>query len=97
MTTADGNPGRPTTEIVPTRIFVKGLPYKFTEAQCRKHFAAKAPVTDLKYIARRRIAFVGYKLPEEATAAVKYFHRSYINTSRLDVELARPVSRISDR
>ena len=35
----------------------------------------------------RQMAFVGYKLVEQAVAAVKYFNRSYMDTSRLDVQV----------
>ena len=40
---------------------------------------------------------MGYKTPEEAARAVKYFDRSYIRLSRLSVEIARPVSFKSPR
>jgi hypothetical protein len=34
------------------------------------------------------MAFVGYKTAEEAGAAVKFFDRSFIDTSRLAVEVS---------
>ena len=39
----------------------------------------------------RRIGYVGYKTPEEALRAVKYFNKTFIRMSRIGVELARPV------
>jgi multiple RNA-binding domain-containing protein 1 len=73
-----------------SRIFVRGLPSKFTEDDVRKHFA-KFPVTDVKYFPARRIGYVGYKTPEDAAKAIKYFNRSFIRMTKIFVEIARPV------
>lgn len=76
-----------------SRIFVKGLPPNITEAEFRQHFSAKGrEVTDVKLIAQRRIGYVGYKTPDDASKAVKYFNRSYIRMSKIAVEPAKPVS-----
>ncbi|KAK7739886.1 Multiple RNA-binding domain-containing protein 1 [Cytospora paraplurivora] len=76
-----------------SRLFVKNLPPTVTEADFRKHFATGGrEVTDVKLIPKRRIGYVGYKTPEEAAKAVKYFNRSYIRMARISVELARPIS-----
>jgi multiple RNA-binding domain-containing protein 1 len=75
-----------------SRIFVKGLPPTFTEAEFRKHFSqANREVTDAKIFPNRRIGYVGYKTPEDAQKAVKYFNRTFIRMSRIGVELARPI------
>ncbi|KAF2268298.1 RNA-binding domain-containing protein [Lojkania enalia] len=74
-----------------SRIFVRGLPPKFTENDLRKHFA-KYPVTDVKFFPHRRIGYVGYKTPEDAVKAVKYFNKSFIKMTRIFVEAARPFS-----
>lgn len=74
-----------------SRIFVRGLPSTFTEDAVRKHFA-KFPVTDVKFFPHRRIGYVGYKTPEDAAKAVKYFDRTYIKLTRIYAEIARPVS-----
>lgn len=80
-----------------TRIFVKGLPPTITEAEFRKHFSAKnREITDLKLIPQRRIGYVGYKTPEDASGAVKYFNRSYIRMSKISVEPAKPVGATRD-
>jgi multiple RNA-binding domain-containing protein 1 len=73
-----------------SRIFVRGLPPKFTEDDVRKHFS-KFPVTDVKFFPHRRIGYVGYKTPEDATKAVKYFNKTFIRMTRINVEIARPV------
>lgn len=80
-----------------SRIFVKGLPPNITEADVRKHFSAKnREITDVKLIPQRRIGYVGYKTPEDAQGAVKYFNRSYIRMSKISVEPAKPVSTTHD-
>ncbi|TKA78089.1 hypothetical protein B0A55_03272 [Friedmanniomyces simplex] len=75
---------------VSSRIFVKGLPPTFTEAQFRKHFARDGDVTDAKIFPNRRIGYIGFKTPQEAQDAVKYFNRTFIRMSRIGVEIARP-------
>ncbi|GJC85002.1 multiple RNA-binding domain-containing protein 1 [Colletotrichum liriopes] len=81
-----------------SRIFVRGLPPKITEADFRQHFSAGGrEVTDVKVIPQRRIGYVGYKTPEVAAKAVKYFNRSFIRMSRINVELARPLPSVEEK
>ncbi|KAM3069301.1 Multiple RNA-binding domain-containing protein 1 [Clarireedia jacksonii] len=75
-----------------SRIFIKGLPPNITEDEFKNHFGAKQDITDAKLIPHRRIGYVGYKTPEDATKAVKYFNRSFIRMSKIGVEIARPIS-----
>ncbi|KAF2661887.1 multiple RNA-binding domain-containing protein 1 [Lophiostoma macrostomum CBS 122681] len=74
-----------------SRVFVKGLPPKLSEPDVRKHFA-KFPITDVKFFPHRRIGYIGYKTPEDAAKAVKYFNKSFIRMSKIFVEIARPVA-----
>ena len=75
-----------------TRIFVKGLPPKFSEAELLKHFSQNGrSITDIKYFPDRRFGYVGFKTHEDAQAVVKYFNRTYVRMSRIGVELARPI------
>ncbi|KAH7390977.1 hypothetical protein DE146DRAFT_618576 [Phaeosphaeria sp. MPI-PUGE-AT-0046c] len=74
-----------------SRIFVRGLPPKFTEDDVRKHFA-KFPVTDVKFFPHRRIGYVGYKSPDDAAKAVKYFNKTFINLTKIYAEIARPIA-----
>ncbi len=74
-----------------SRIFINGLPPSLTEEEFKKHFAAKSPITDAKLIPHRRIGYVGYKTPEDAKAAAKYFNKTFIRMSRIGVELARAI------
>lgn len=75
-----------------SRVFIKGLPPSISEEDLRQHFSAKQEITDAKLIPHRRIGYVGYKTPEEAARAVKYFNKSFIRMSKIGVEIARPVS-----
>jgi multiple RNA-binding domain-containing protein 1 len=77
-----------------SRIFVRNLPPNLTEDEFKAHFSKQHTITDAKYIGHRRIGYVGFKTPEDAVKAVKYFNKSFIRMSRIGVELARPVSRI---
>jgi multiple RNA-binding domain-containing protein 1 len=74
-----------------SRIFIKGLPPNITEEEFKKNFSKNSPITDAKLIPHRRIGYVGYKTPEEASKAVKYFNRTFIRMSKIGVEIARPV------
>ncbi|KAK3674195.1 Multiple RNA-binding domain-containing protein 1 [Recurvomyces mirabilis] len=73
-----------------SRIFIKGLPPTFTEADFRKHFARDGEITDAKIFQNRRIGYIGFKTPKGAQQAVKYFNRTFIRMSRINVEIARP-------
>lgn len=81
-----------------SRIFVRGLPPKFSEDDVRKHFGSlKLPVTDVKYFPHRRIGYVGYKTPEDAAKAVKYFNKTFIKLTKIYAEIARPVGTLRSR
>ncbi|KAE8451385.1 hypothetical protein EG329_004014 [Mollisiaceae sp. DMI_Dod_QoI] len=75
-----------------SRIFIKGLPPNIAEEEFKKHFSKTSAITDAKLISHRRIGYIGYKTPEDASKAVKYFNRSFIRMSKIGVELARPIS-----
>ncbi|KAL8832773.1 MAG: hypothetical protein Q9191_000043 [Dirinaria sp. TL-2023a] len=74
-----------------SRIFVRGLPPNIRSEELQDHFSKLSPITDLKCITRKRIAYIGYKLPADALKAVKYYNRSFINMTRINVELARSI------
>ncbi|DAA78075.1 TPA_exp: Uncharacterized protein A8136_5778 [Trichophyton benhamiae CBS 112371] len=74
-----------------TRVFVSGLPPSLTSDKLRNHFAQRFEVTDAHVIPNRRIGFVGFKGPDLAENAVKYFNKTFINMSKISVEMARPV------
>ena len=62
-----------------------------TAGDFQRHFSKQSDITDARLIPHRRIGYVGYKTPEEAIKAVKYHNRSFINMSKITVELARSV------
>lgn len=81
-----------------TRVIVKNLPKYMDEKRMREHFGAMGEVTDVKIVRlkdeeggskSRQFGFVGYRSDEEAAKAVKYFHRTFIDTCRINVDLAK--------
>lgn len=75
-----------------SRLIVKNLPKSVTEDKLKEHFSKKGNITDvqLKYTKEgvfRRFCFIGYKTEEEAQNAVDYFNQTYIDTSKISVEL----------
>ncbi|KAI8464256.1 MAG: hypothetical protein J3K34DRAFT_441137, partial [Monoraphidium minutum] len=77
-----------------SRLCVKNIPKYATEKRLKEHFAAKGAVTDVKILKTRdgqprQMAFVGYRSAGDAAAALKYFDRTFLDTSRLSVEFAR--------
>jgi multiple RNA-binding domain-containing protein 1 len=77
-----------------SRIIVKGLPKYLTEDKLKAHFAQKGEITDVKLRKNRqgesrRFAFLGYKNATDAEDAVKYFNGSFIDTAKIEVDLAK--------
>ena len=79
-----------------TRLCVKNVPKHVDEKRLREHFAAQGgQVTDAKLLRTkagqpRKMAFVGFRSEAEARAALRYFHGTFLDTSRLVVEAALP-------
>ncbi|KAK3283755.1 hypothetical protein CYMTET_8567 [Cymbomonas tetramitiformis] len=83
-------------EMRSTRICVKGLPKHVDEKRVREHFSSKGVVTDVKILRTgdgrsRQFGFVGFRTEDEAEAAMSYFNRTFVDTSRISVELALTV------
>lgn len=79
-----------------SRIIVKNLPSKATESDVKAFFSPKGDITDVKVLRKRdgssrRFAFVGFKSDSQAEEAAKYFDMSFMNSSRLQVSLAKPL------
>ena len=81
-----------------SRICVKNLPKYATEQSVREHFTKAGDVTDVKVLrtkggrgVARGMAFIGFRTEEQAKQAIKYFHRTFMDTARLKVEEAFPV------
>ncbi|KAJ1718465.1 Multiple RNA-binding domain-containing protein 1, partial [Coemansia erecta] len=78
-----------------SRIIVKNLPKHISDDRFREHFGNKGEVTDSKLIYTsagrfRRFGYIGFRSEEEAQQAQQYFDGSFIDTSRIVVELAKP-------
>ncbi|CAG8726809.1 3742_t:CDS:2, partial [Acaulospora morrowiae] len=85
------------SEVARSRLIIKNLPKNLTETKFREHFATKGRVTDAKIMktpegTSRCFGFVGYSTEQEANNALKYFHNTFIFTSRIAVERAKPVN-----
>ncbi|KAN0065554.1 Multiple RNA-binding domain-containing protein 1 [Thecaphora frezii] len=79
-----------------SRIIVKGLPSYLSDVRLRDHFAQRGAVTDVKLMKRpdgtsRRFGFVGYRSEDEAKDALSYFNKTFVDTSRITVELAKKI------
>ncbi|CAO1632084.1 unnamed protein product [Sympodiomycopsis kandeliae] len=79
-----------------SRLIVKNLPAYLSDVRLKEHFSQKGLVTDVKLMTRpdgtsRRFGFVGYRDEEQAQQALDYFNRTYIDTSRIQVELAKKI------
>jgi RNA recognition motif-containing protein len=76
------------TPSAPSRIFVRGLPPSISDEDFKSHFSKRFNVTDSRLLAHRRIGYVGFKTPEDAAKAIKYFNKSFIRMSKITVEIA---------
>lgn len=79
---------------VTSRLIVKNIPKHITEDRLKQHFASKGIVTDAKVMKKgdksRLFCFIGYKTEAEAAAAKKFFHNTFLDTSRIVVDFAKP-------
>lgn len=80
-----------------SRLIVKNLPAYLDEGRLKAVFATRNPViTDVKIVRRpdgtsRRFGFVGFKSPDEALDVQGYFHKTFIDTARIDVSIAKAI------
>ncbi|GFZ08340.1 nucleotide/nucleic acid binding protein [Actinidia rufa] len=79
-----------------SRICVKNLPKYISEDRLREFFSQKGEVTDAKLLRTkdgksRQFGFIGYRTEQEAKEALKYFNSSYLDTSRINCEIAHKV------
>ncbi|KAK9464023.1 uncharacterized protein V1516DRAFT_669329 [Lipomyces oligophaga] len=86
-----------------SRIIVKNLPPSLTEDKFRQHFAQHGGfITDCKLMRKwdgqsRKFGFLGFKSPEDAKEAVKFFDRTFIGFSRIEVDFAQDVKNLNTR
>ncbi|XP_040272573.1 probable RNA-binding protein 19 [Bufo bufo] len=77
-----------------SRLIVKNLPNGMKEDRFRELFAAFGNLTDctLKYTNDgkfRKFGFIGFSSEDDAKAALSHFNKSFIDTSRISVELCK--------
>lgn len=79
-----------------SRIIVKNLPAYITPDRLKKYFCQDngpgGTLTDVKVALKpdgtsRRFGFIGYKTDADAKRAQEWFNRSYIDTTRIGVEV----------
>ncbi|KAF8055239.1 hypothetical protein FPV67DRAFT_1612778 [Lyophyllum atratum] len=84
------------TSFIMSRLIIKNLPAYATPARLREHFEQKGgpggTLTDFKVALKqdgtsRRFGFVGYKTEKEALAAKEYFDRTFIDSTRISVNV----------
>lgn len=77
-----------------SRVIVKNIPTKIDETKLRELFEQCGHVTDVKLQKcrngrSRHFGFVGYHSEKEAEAAVKNFNKTFLNSVRIEVEIAK--------
>jgi multiple RNA-binding domain-containing protein 1 len=84
-----------------SRVIVKNIPAYTTPARLKEHFLQNGgpggTITDIKVAHKqdgtsRRFAFIGYKTEEEAQKAMKWFNRTFIDTSKITVDVVEVCS-----
>ncbi|RNA26777.1 putative RNA-binding 19 [Brachionus plicatilis] len=83
-----------------SRIIVKNLPKKISDEKFRTYFSKVGEITDakLKFTKDgkfRQFGFVGFKSDDQAKQAIDYFNNTYIDASKLVVELCQPLNEAS--
>tara|TARA_B110000208_G_scaffold107552_1_gene133419 strand:- start:42 stop:2402 length:2361 start_codon:yes stop_codon:yes gene_type:complete len=78
-----------------TRVMVRGLPPYVTKERLREVFGEVGEVTDAKVMKTssgksRCFGFVGFKSARHATQALKRFDKTYLDTAKLAVCIAKP-------
>jgi len=86
-----------------SRLIIKNIPKHFTEERLIQAFSKFGVITDAKIIGKkshdqnsadtkksRQFAYVGFKTEDEAIKTKKYFHGTYLDTSKIIVDFAYP-------
>ena len=78
-----------------SRLIIKGLPKSVTADELKEHFSRCGHITDVRLVHTRagifrRFGFVGYATEKQAEEAVSYFHNTFIGSSRVEVQIAKP-------
>lgn len=87
---------KPNMSAPTSRLCVKNIPKHMKEDRLRQHFGQRGEVTDVKIMKTadgrsRLFGFIGFRTEKEAKAAMNFFNNTFIDTSKISVEMARPV------
>eukprot|EP00794_Sanderia_malayensis_P013983 gene13983-15441_t len=79
-----------------SRLIVKNLPKDITKEKLIELFSSHGELTDLRLCKTksgefRKFAFVGFKREKEAANALKTLNKSYIKTSKIQIEIAKNI------
>lgn len=77
-----------------SRLIIRNLPKNIKEDRIRSIFVVKGELTDVKLCYTkdgkfRRFGFIGYKTEDQAQAALQHFNKSFIDTSKITVDIAK--------
>lgn len=77
-----------------SRLIIRNLPKNIKEDRIRSIFAGKGELTDVKLCYTkdgkfRRFGFIGYKTEDQAKAALHHFNNSFIDTTKITVDIAK--------
>lgn len=79
-----------------SRLLIQNLPVYVTPARLREHFEQKSGpggnITDAKVALKqdgtsRRFGFIGYKTEKQALAAKEWYHRTFIDSTKIKVDV----------
>ncbi|KAF8182148.1 hypothetical protein K438DRAFT_1840391 [Mycena galopus ATCC 62051] len=79
-----------------SRLLIQNLPVYVTPARLREHFEQKSgpggTITDAKVALKtdgtsRRFGFIGYKTEKQALTAKEWFHRTFIDSTKIKVDV----------
>lgn len=80
-----------------SRLIVKNLPDNIKESRLRELFTSQGgELTDLKLCYTkdgkfRKFAFIGFRQDQDAQRAMKYLDKTFVDTSKIQVELCKTV------
>lgn len=79
-----------------SRLIVRNLPANFDRDKLAEVFSAHGELTDVRICKTksgksRRFGFVGFKNEENARKAQQYLNKSYIKTSKIEIEVAKDI------
>ena len=86
--------GKEETMVLTSRLIVKNLPKYVDSERLKEHFGSHGEVTDCKVIMTRDghsrcFGFVGFASSQDAAEARRYYNKTFMDASRLEVDFAQ--------